>query len=358
MKNNIWIWVHKRDGQIDDMTFGLIEEARQLTADMAEPFSIVAIAVGDDLNSMAAGDQKNTNQLNLLAESGVDQVMHFKGLLTSRYHGEYFAKILSMVMEKESPLFFLMAHDADTADLGPRLATLLPFHIVTRAVDLCVDDQGIPTIVRPIANGYLFETLTYNIRTPLIVTFLPNVPVSSGLEPGRELNGKEGKKALLNQIDLQQDEEQHLKTRIVNIIEAAPENLDITEADIIVAAGRGVGKRDGDESAMDVINDLAGLLGASVAGTRPVIDRNDLPFERQIGQTGKIVTPQLIINCGISGANEYTAGIEKSKKIIAINSDPEARIFRFADLGIIGDLHEILPLLNKLLIKLKEIEIE
>ncbi len=91
-----------------------------------------------------------------------------------------------------------------------------------------------------------------------------------------------------------------------------------------------------------------------IAGTRPVIDWDDLPFERQIGQTGKTVTPRLIINCGISGANEYTAGIEKSKQVIAINIDARARIFRFADLGIVGDLHQILPLLIKRLIQIKE----
>ena len=85
-----------------------------------------------------------------------------------------------------------------------------------------------------------------------------------------------------------------------------------------------------------------------------MIDWNALPFERQIGQTGKTVTPRLIINCGISGANEYTAGIEKSKQVIAINIDARARIFRFADLGIVGDLNQVLPLLIKRLTELKE----
>jgi len=337
MKNSIWIWVHHRDGTIDDITFGLVQEAIHLAAGMEETLSIVAVAVGNDFN----------DPLSLLGAYGVDRVIHFKGFLTSRYHGEYYAKILSEVMGKNEPLFFLMAHDANTADLAPRLAAALQAGLVTRAVDLRINDQELPIAVRPTSNGHLFEEFTYNCSSPLIATLLPNVLVSPELEP----NPEEKNNIMIDQIDLQDKGTENLKTKIVKVIEAAPENLDISEADIILAAGRGIGKGGG----LDIIHELADLLGASIAGTRPVIDWDALPFERQIGQTGKTVTPGLIINCGISGANEYTAGIEKSKQVIAINIDARARIFRFADLGVIGDLHQILPLLVKRLIELKEL---
>ena len=337
MKNSIWIWVHHRDGTIDDITFGLVQEAIHLAAGMEETLSIVAVAVGNDFN----------DPLSLLGAYGVDRVIHFKGSLTSRYHGEYYAKFLSEVMGKNEPLFFLMAHDANTADLAPRLAAALQAGLVTRAVDLRINDQELPIAVRPTSNGHLFEEFTYNCSSPLIATLLPNVLVSPELEP----NPEEKNNIMIDQIDLQDKGTENLKTKIVKVIEAAPENLDISEADIILAAGRGIGKGGG----LDIIHELADLLGASIAGTRPVIDWDALPFERQIGQTGKTVTPGLIINCGISGANEYTAGIEKSKQVIAINIDARARIFRFADLGVIGDLHQILPLLVKRLIELKEL---
>jgi len=337
MKNSIWIWVHHRDGTIDDITFGLVQEAIQLAAGMEETLSIVAVAVGNDFN----------DQLSLLGAYGVDRVIRFKGSLTSRYHGEYYAKILSEYMGKNEPLFFLMAHDANTADFAPRLAAALQAGLVTRAVDLRINDQELPIAVRPTSNGHLFEEFTYNCSSLLIATLLPNVLVSPELEP----NPEEKNNIIIDQIDLQDKGTENLKTKIVKVIEAAPENLDISEADIILAAGRGIGKGGG----LDIIHELADLLGASIAGTRPVIDWDALPFERQIGQTGKTVTPRLIINCGISGANEYTAGIEKSKQVIAINIDARARIFRFADLGVIGDLHQILPLLVKRLIELKEL---
>ena len=348
MKNSIWIWVHHREGVIDDITFGLVQEAIQLSACMDDTPSIVAIVFGNDLNN-----KTDKNQFNLLGACGVDRVIYFKGSLTSRYHGEYYTKILSEYMEKNRPLFFLMAHDADTSDLCPRLAAILKLEIVTRAVDLRVNKQGVPTIVRPIANGHLFEKLTYTCSTQLIATLLPNILVSPELE-----SEPEEKNIMVEKIDLHGNDAKNLKTKIINVIEAAPEDQDITESDIIIAAGRGVGKRNGKGNWLNFIHALASLLGASVAGSRPVIDWDDLPFERQIGQTGKTVTPRLIINCGISGANEYTAGIEKSKKIIAINIDARARIFRFADLGIVGDLRLILPLLIKQLIEIKGIKIE
>ena len=118
-------------------------------------------------------------------------------------------------------------------------------------------------------------------------------------------------------------------------------DLDLEEADIIVAGGRGIGKGE----AFDGIHELARAIGGSVGGTRPIIDWGTLPYERQIGQTGKTIMPGLIINCGISGANEYSAGMEKAKSVISINKDSRARIFRFSDLGVIGDLKEIIPLL-------------
>jgi electron transfer flavoprotein alpha subunit len=101
----------------------------------------------------------------------------------------------------------------------------------------------------------------------------------------------------------------------------------------------------GKGEAFDVIHQLAKAICGSVGATRPVIDWGTVAYERQIGQTCKYVSPRLIINCGISGANEYTAGMEKSQQVIAIDQNPRARIFRFADLGVVGDLHDILPLL-------------
>jgi electron transfer flavoprotein alpha subunit len=129
-----------------------------------------------------------------------------------------------------------------------------------------------------------------------------------------------------------------IRTRFVELIKADPKTIGLEEADVIVCGGRGVGK-----GAFEIIHQLANALNGSVGGTRPVIDWGILPYERQIGQTGIEVFPTLLMTFGVSGANEFTAGIEGSKLVIAINTDRKARIFKFTDLGIISDLHKIIP---------------
>jgi electron transfer flavoprotein alpha subunit len=200
-------------------------------------------------------------------------------------------------------------------------------------MDVKIDAHDKVTAVQPIANGYLFQELEFETPPPYLVTFLPSVLSSEGVEP---------KKAEIFVVSPQAGFDAS-KTEVKALVQPDPETLDLEEADIIVSGGRGVGKGE----SFRIIYDLAKAIGGSVSGTRPVIDWQTLPYERQIGQTGKTVTPRLLVACGISGANEYTVGMEKSQLVIAINTDPKARIFRFADLGAVGDVHVVLPLLIK-----------
>ena len=325
---DIWIWVHHREGNIEDITFGLIAEARRLFNDMGDEGTVTAVAIGAGLEE----------ELQQLGAYGVSRVQYIEDDSLHYYHGERFALLLAEMAGPQSPNYVIMGHTPETSDLGARLGALLGTTLVTRAMDLKIDDQRHPVAVRPVANGYLFEDVRIN-GSPCIVTFLPAILNFPESEDRQQIEILKASPKILPE---------ELKARVLRRIEADPENLDLEEADIVVAAGRGVGKG----ATFGIINELAAAIGASVAGTRPVIDWQILPYERQIGQTGKSVTPRLIINCGISGANEYTAGMEKSRKVIAINTDPRARIFRFADLGIVGDVHEVVPLLVE---RLKEI---
>jgi electron transfer flavoprotein alpha subunit len=225
-----------------------------------------------------------------------------------------------------------MAQSPETEDLAQRVAAEMKTALITRAMDFSMAGDGTARAIRPVANGYLFEDLVIDTSPPPIVLFLTAVLMDA--TPNSE------SEAQVTQVPLQ-DPAQELKTRTVKVIEASPEDLDLEEADIIVAGGRGMGKGD----SFEILHSLARAIGGSVGATRPIIDWGLLAYERQIGQTGKYVSPRLIINCGISGANEYTAGMEKSQQVIAIDRNPRARMFRFADLGVVGDVHEILPLL-------------
>ena len=318
---NIWIWVHHREGILEEATLGLAAEACRFIAETGVDGTVTAIAMGNNFEI----------PLEQMGQYGVNRVIHLKGGRADSFNGEYFSGILERILEKESPFAFLMAHTDLTADMAPRLAALNDSGVLTRAVDLNLDNTGAVTATRLIANGHLSETLRFNGPPPYLMTFIPSVLNSP------ELLDRETADVVIE--DLTDDTAVKMKTNVVAVIEAAPGDLDIEEADIVVAGGRGAGK----DKRFEIIHQLAAEIGGSVAGTRPVIDSQTLPHARQIGQTGKTVTPQLIINCGISGANEYTAGMEKSRKVIAINVDPKARIFRFADLGVVGDLHQVLP---------------
>jgi electron transfer flavoprotein alpha subunit len=330
---DIWIFVQQRDGEFEEITFGLITEAKRLLEQRDGAGQVTAVALGSASESM----------LETLGNYGVNRVLRVANARMDRYQGEVFGRVLFDLVQKENPTCLLMAQSSETEDLAQRVAAGLKTALVTRAIDFSTAADGTARAIRPVANGYLFEEVVFNTRPTPIVVFLPSVLFDT--EPDRETT------ATVTNIPYP-DPADDLKTRTVKVIEAAPEDLDLEEADIIVAGGRGVGKGE----SFDIIHALARAIGGSVGGTRPIFDWGVLPYERQIGQTGKYVSPRLIINCGISGANEYTAGMEKSQQVIAIDLNPRARMFRFADLGIIGDVHEILPPLIERIRKLKDIE--
>jgi electron transfer flavoprotein alpha subunit len=317
---DIWIFVQQRDSEIEEITCGLITEAKRLLEQLGEAGQLTAVALGPASESV----------LETLGTYGVNRVLRVTNTRLNRYQGEIFARALFDLVQKENPACLLMAQSSETEDLAQRVAAVMKTALITRAVDFSMTADGTARAIRPVANGYLFEEVLLNTRSAPIVLFLPAVLFDT--VPDRETA------ATVTNIPFS-DPGDDLKTRTVKVIEAAPEDLDLTEADIIVAGGRGIGKG----KSFDIIHALARAIGGSVGGTRPIIDWSILPYERQIGQTGKYVSPRLIINCGISGANEYTAGMEKSQQVIAIDLNPRARMFRFADLGVIGDVHEILP---------------
>ena len=319
---DIWIWVHHQDDEIDELTYGLVAEAKRLAASGGNHHRVTAVALGAVSEATLAA----------LGNYGVDRVLSVDHACLARYEGELFGRLLGDLVQTEAPVCLLMAQTPETEDLAQRVAARLETTLITRAMDFSMHADGTVHAVRPVANGHLFEALDLKPGTAPIVLFLPAVLLEA--PPDQEKSAPVSSIAFVDPGDT-------LATRTVQVIAAAPEALDLEEADIVVSGGRGVGKGD----AFDIIHALARAIGGTVGGTRPIIDWGDLPYERQIGQTGKYVAPRLIINCGISGANEYTAGMEKAQIVVAIDRNPRARIFRFADLGVVGDLHEILPLL-------------
>ena len=321
MTTHIWVWIQHGQGDIESDSLGLIHEAARLIAKDPDSGTITALVFGAELEPV----------LDELENYGIHRILYSSEERFHAYQGESFAQTLNTLAQDENPSFIFFAQNARTADLAPRLAALMESAMVSHAMDLTITPDHQAVAVRPRSNGYLFQHLFLDRHHPPLICFNPSV--LSSPEPDKSFKTK-------RVHYLPGPDTDALKTRLIEVVEATAQDLDLEEADIIVAGGRGAG----DAEQFRLIHDLAGLLGGPVGGTRPVIDEGILPYERQIGQTGKLVKPRLLINCGISGANEYTAGIEKSKMMISLNTDERARIFNFSDLGLVGDLTLILPI--------------
>ncbi len=333
MLEAIWILAQTREGVVEKSTFGLIGEARRLLTEAKKERQVTVVVLGVEEES----------ELTALGSYGADKVLsvHYEDMPCCE--GELQAILLSDLCKKHSPSCLLMCQIPEIMDLGPRLAALLETSFISGAVDLHVDDQGTAHAVRMIANGHLFENLRFPGSPLPVISFQPSV-----LTPREQVQG--GTCQIITEFC--RIDPARLKTKSVQRIAASPDNLSLEEAEIIVVGGRGVGK--GEE--FSIIHHLAEAIGGSVGGSRPVIDMGILPFERQIGQTGKTVGPRLLIACGVSGANELTVGFEDAGIVVAINTDQRARIFRFADLSIVGDVQQVLPLLLSRLQNQKDVE--
>ncbi len=329
---DIWILAHHTGDAVDETAFGLIAEAKEIIMKGGGRGTVTAVIMG-----MPADDA-----LASLKNGGADRVIHIKHESLERYSGELYAKVFYDVISERHVSCILVAESEGRSDFAPRLSAMMNAPLVTQVMDFGYDKDDRGVAIRPISNGYLFEEVMVSTDTPPVISYISSVLSVVSEYKKREETTVEVKTPVIN--------EEELNTRVLNIIKAKPDTLSIEDADIVVAGGRGAGK--GND--FNIIHELAKEIGASVGGTRPVIDTRLLPFERQIGQTGKTITPDLIINCGISGANEYSAGMEKAKNVISINKDPRARVFRFSDLGVVGDLKAIIPLLIKRIKEVKE----
>ena len=328
---NIWIWAALKDGVPDTDLAGLIGQARRISTPKDTPKQITVLALGP----------ANGQELKNLCALGVHRIIHVEDPKLADFHGELFAGIFLEQAAQNPVSCILMLQSPESLDLAPRLAALMQAPLVTRAVDFRQNEDHAFHATRPTANGYLFEDLAMAAVPAPIICFSPSI--LGHVEP----DGSDSPITVeIEKKPLSHDPGQ-IKTRISGRTKADAGTLDLSDADVVVAGGRGMC----DKGQFELLHELADLLGGPVGGTRPAVDMDFLPYERQIGQTGKTIAPDLLINCGISGANEYTAGIEKSKSVIAVNTDERARIFDFADLGVVGDAQKILPLVIELIKK-------
>lgn len=311
------------DGRAAKASLDLAGEARSL-ADRFDAFDEVTAAV---IGAME--DPGGT-----LGACGVRKVYHY--CEPQAFHDTGLTvSTISQLIPRLSPALVLCAHTPWGADLAPRLATALKMPLISNCVEIIEASHAGLSALQSVHNGRLHRECSAAGEKPIIVSW--NTDSLGRYEPREQISVpvEELAPAATPASDA---------VRSMGVVEGDPESMPLEEADRIVAFGRGMNAED-----LPVLRELANLLRASLGGTRPVIDAGLLPFERQIGQTGVTVSPGLLIAWGISGANEFTVGMEDAHTIVSVNTDARARMFMFSDLGLVGDGGTILRRLMDLL---------
>ncbi|UAC47493.1 electron transfer flavoprotein subunit alpha/FixB family protein [Bacillus aquiflavi] len=311
-----------RDGALRNVSFEAISAAKTV----ADGGEVVGLLIGDSVKDLA----------NEMIFYGADRVVVVENEKLKQYTSDGFSQAVMAVIDAENPEGLIFGHTAMGKDLSPKIASKLDSGLISDAI--AVEQTGENLVfTRPIYSGKAFEK---KIVTDGIVfaTIRPN-----NIDPLEKDEAKTGEVSSLS-VEIKD-----LRTVIQEVVRKASEGVDLSEAKVVVAGGRGVKSEEGFEP----LKELADVLGGAVGASRGACDAEYCDYSLQIGQTGKVVTPDLYIACGISGAIQHLAGMSNSKVIVAINKDPEANIFNVADYGIVGDLFDVVPLLIEEFKKIK-----
>src|SRR5690625_5080035 len=324
MSDKILVVGESRDGALRNVSFEAIAAAKKINADA-------------ELVSSLLSDESLDDQAQEMIYYGADRVITVTHDNLKNYTSEGYGQVLMSVIDEESPDGIVMGHTAIGKDLTPKIASRLDIGLISDATDIDVDGDQV-VFTRPIYSGKAFEKKTIK-EGITFATIRPNNIAM--LEKDESRSGD---------VDAKDIDVKDLRTIVKEVIRKKSEGVDMSEASIVIAGGRGMKGAEGFEK----LYELADLLGGAVGASRGACDAEYCDYSLQIGQTGKVITPDLYIAFGISGAIQHLAGMSNSKVIVAINQDPDANIFNIADYGIVGDLFEVLPLLKEELKKVIE----
>jgi electron transfer flavoprotein alpha subunit len=289
----------------------------------------LADQLGERLSAVILGDSRLSEMENLCYR-GADRVLCCRHDLLERYTSDGFTSVISAVIAKEKPSVFLYGATPNGRDLAPRVAARMRLGLTADCTELGIDEHGQLIQTRPAFGGNIMATIISPYSRPQTATVRPNVFSAAAADLSRPVD--------IVQVPVTLTKA-NLHTRLIEeiLLESSEERIE--EANIIVSAGRGCQ----DPINLDTVRELAHKLGGVLAGSRAIVESGWIPHSLQVGQSGTTVGPDLYIAVGISGAVQHVVGMSSSKKIIAINKDPDAPIFKIADLGIVGDALVILP---------------
>lgn len=313
---NMWVYIEHTDGEVSPVAFELCCEVRKL-CDKS----------GDRLIAVIAGELPQSEK-DKIAECGVDGFIEVSGRGYERYNTEAFTNLFTVLCEKYRPSAVFVGGTVNGRDFAPRFAARLETGCTSDATEIIYNaETGDIEFVEPAAGGKIMAVITIPVLRPQVGT----------IRPGTFKHIPTGKKAEVEcvheEIDFSPDE---IRTKLLSYAaDAFDPELDIADCETIVCVGSPV-----KEESLPKYRELASLLGGKLACTRPVVDRELLPYKLQVGQSGVMIRPKLYIGFGISGAVNHVTGVDAGK-FIAVNTDPNAAIFNYCDYGIVGDMDEV-----------------
>ena len=318
---DVYVFLEQRDGKVQPVAYELLGKARELADALGE--QVVGILLGHNL------DAKEAEQC--IAE-GADTVLVADDDALEVYTTEPYAQAIDQVIKERKPA---IVNSSFYHRPRPEIFSSLRVRGLTAdCTGLEISPDRDLLMTRPAFGGNLMATIICKDHRPQMSTVRLGVMRRCTPNPDRKGN--------IEKFDVKFDAGK-FRVKVLETVKENKEKVDITEANVLVSGGRGVGTGDGFQK----LRDLADVIDAQVSASRAVVDAGIMDHDRQVGQTGKTVRPDLYFALGISGAIQHLAGMEESDFIIAVNKDKFAPIFSVADLGIVGDLHKIVPMLTQ-----------
>jgi electron transfer flavoprotein alpha subunit len=319
-KGAVWAVVGERPGLASEVTASLVAEAARLADQLGTEANAVVLGECDDELACALGSR------------GAARVFVVHVPDASPHHADPYVALLVDLIRRHEPGVVLWGATTLERELAPRVAALLGTGLASDCLGVTVGNDGVLRLSRAVYGGRASCTVACPQARPQMAALQQRPSTSSHVGYSRQPEVIRVETAL---------DASTVRTDLQGLFREEPSSMDLAEADVIVAGGRGVGSPEG----FQLLVEMASLLGGAVAASRVAVDAGWVPAHRQVGQSGRTVAPGLYIACGISGAPHHLVGMRESRVVVAVNTDRNAPIFDLADLGIVGDLHEVLPLM-------------
>jgi electron transfer flavoprotein alpha subunit len=329
MSKDVFVVAEQRDGAVQKVTFELIGKSKELADKLQQ--KVVVVLLGDQIKGRAQS----------LLDHGADEVIVVENAMLKEYITEPYAKALAAVIKDRQPEIMLFGATSVGRDLAPRVSARVHTGLTADCTSLEIDEASKNLFMtRPAFGGNIMATIQCADFRPQMATVRPGVM--------KALPKQDASTGTITDFAVS-FESADANVKIVEVVKAAKKSADITECKCLVSGGRGIGKPE----KFEMLKQLADVLGGEVSSSRANVDAGWITRDKQVGQTGKTVHPELYVACGISGAVQHLVGMEGSDYIVAINKDNTAPVFEVADLGIVGDVNVIVPKLVDAIAKKK-----